>query len=324
MMKKCVKGMMLAATVALAMLASSCSNSNKLMVGSIIFNATNEWFAEAAFGMRDAAKDLGVTLEENDSRYDVNVEKDLIRDLLKKHASAIVICPLTTEESGAALSEAKEFNVPVVTWNTVIEPKPTAQVIVDPTRLGAATGEYLVEYVNKNDIKSLKAALIVNDAYSIAVERCDGFYNAISPLVENGTLEIVYETKADLIEETKVTVAKMLAERPDIQFIWRWHQMSLVATIQTLKELGRADVLVAGTDMSVGIAKDMLGDEVQVIAVTTQQPYRMGYEAVTNAVKAAKGEQVAESISISTLTYTKEDAEGLQEYVATHEKFAKD
>lgn len=312
-----------AVVAAAALCVAACSNNGKLTIGSITYNATDEWFAEAAFGMRDAAKDLDVTLVEMDSRYDPNVEKDLIREQLKKKADAIVICPITTVESGAALSEAKSFNVPVVTWNTVVEPTPTAQIVVDATTLGGATGEYLTKYVEQHGITNLKAALVTSSAYSIAIERCDGFYNAIKPLLENGTLEIVFETEGDLMEEAKVAVAKMLEERPDIQFIWCWNQMSLVATIQTLKEIGRPDILVAGTDMSVGIAEDMLNDEVQVIAVTTQQPYRMGYEAVVNAVRAARREPTLASINIPTLTYIKEDVADLHEYVAEHEKFAK-
>ena len=143
----------------------ACSKDGKLTISSITYNATDEWFAEAAYGMRDAAKELGVTFVETDSHYDVNVEKDLVREQLKKKANALVVCPLTTEESGAVLNEATSLGIPVVTWNTVVTPAPSTQIIVDSTVLGSATGDYLREYVAKHQIASLKAILVIDDSY---------------------------------------------------------------------------------------------------------------------------------------------------------------
>lgn len=314
---------LIALAALVALVCTSCKNSKTLTIGSIIYDANNEWFVEAIAGMQGAAKDNNCTLVLQDSHYDANVEKDMIREQLKNKANAIVICPLSTDETGRALAEAASFQIPVVTWNTVVEPAPTTQVVVDATELGRATGEYLVDYMREHDIASLKAALITDRSFSIGIERCDGFRNAIQPLVDDGKIEILYDTPGQLAEQIKVNVKKILAERPDIQFIWCWHQMSLIATIDVLKELGRTDILVAGTDMSVGLARDMLGSEVQLIAVTTQLPYELGYQAVANAVKAAHGEKTPASISIPTYTYIKEDVAALKEYVSTHEKFLK-
>ena len=319
MMKRCI-----ALGVAMvSLLCVACKKSDKLKVGSILFDANNEWFLEAISGMDAAAKDLGVQLVQADAHYDINVEKDLIREQIKNKADALVICPLTTEETGSALTEAKSFNIPVVTWNTIVTPPPTTQIIVDATQLGSATGEYLVDYVKKNNITDLKAALLINTSFSIGIERCNGFRTAIQPLIDSGVLEIVTERTGQLLEEVKVTTRKMLEERPDINFIWCWNQMTLVGAVDVLKELGRSDILVTGTDMSMALARDMLGDEVNLIAVTTQQPFKMGYDAIANAVRAAKGEKTQPSVAINTLTYTKDDTEALNEYITEHAPYVK-
>ncbi|MBQ4378560.1 MAG: substrate-binding domain-containing protein [Treponema sp.] len=299
----------------------SCTDNKKLTIGSIIFDTSNEWFVEAIAGMQDASKDLNTNLSVVDIHYDLNVEKESIREQLKKKAAAIVICPLTTEESGQALTEAAALGVPVVTWNTVVKPEPNAQIVVDAKKLGSATGDYLVEYVRKNNLKGLKAGLVVDRNYSIGIARCDGFRSSIKPLVESGELEVVSEITGELVEEVKVSVKKMLSERSDINFIWCWNQMTLVATVDVLKELGRPDILVAGTDMSLALAKDMLQDEVNLIAVTTQQPYKLGYEAVATAAKLASGIKTEKGILIPTLTYTREDKAALEEYVRIHAKY---
>lgn len=311
------------ALLLLAILCASCGKEEKLTVGSVIFEATNEWFVEATAGMEAAAKDLNVNLSKSDSRYDVAVERDLIGEQIKKKAGAIVICPLTVAESGAALKEATELGIPVVTWNSVVEPPPTAQIIVDSSVLGSATGDYLREHVAKNDIQKLKGAFIIDNTFSIGIARCDGFRKSVKPLIDSGVLEVVTETKGNLHEETSVTVEKMLKERPDINFIWCWNQMTTMATVDVLKRLNRPDIILAGTDMSISLAEEMLGSDVNLIAITTQQPYQMGYQAVTTAVKAAKGETVEGTLTIPTLTYTKEEPDALREYIQTHQKYVK-
>lgn len=306
-----------------AMMFTSCNNDNKLTVGSVIYDSDNEWFVEALTGMRDAAKDLNINLNEVDCHYDEAVETDSVRELIKKKASALVVCPLSKEGTGKVLNEATQLGIPVITWNTVVEPFPTAQIIVDSTQLGSGTGDYLREYVKSHNIEKLTAALLIDRSFSIGIERCDGFRASIQPLIDEGILEVAAETTANLYEETKVTLKKILAERSDINFIWCWHQMSTMATVDVLKELGRSDILVSGTDMSLALAQDMLGNEVNLIAITTQQPYKMGYDAVSTAARAVNAVPAQKTIVIPVLTYTKDDEAALKEYIDIHAKYVK-
>jgi len=304
-------------------LLTACGKDDKITIGNVIFESTNEWFVEAIAGMEDAAKKLDVNLIETDSRYDVNVERDLIQEQIKNKVNAIVVCPLTVAESGLALQEAINMNIPVVTWNTVVSPPPTAQVVVDNSKLGSATGEYLIEYIKANNIKKLNMLCIINTEFSIGVERCNGFMGAVHPLISNGTINMVADVKGHMYEETCVTVEKMMTENPDINFIWCWNQMTTNATVDTLKKLNRTDVIVAGTDMSIALAREMLSSD-NVIAITTQQPYEMGYRAVEAAVKAAQGKSPEKSISIPTITYTKEKPDEIKKYIEDHKKFVKE
>ena len=309
------------AMLVLMLAFTACGKDDKPTVGSVIFEGTNEWFVEATAGMEDAAKAMNVNLAKSDSHYDVAVERDLIREQVKNKVSAIVICPLTVEESGAALSEATKLGIPVVTWNTVVQPAPTSQVTVDAKELGSATGKYLAEYVKEHGITRLKAAYMIDNSFSIAIERCDGFRKSVQPLIDSGVLTVAVETKGHLYEEACVTFEKILKEHPDINFIWCWNQMTTCAAVDVLKREGRSDVIVTGTDMSISLAEEMLGDKVNLVAVTTQQPYQMGYQAVEAAVKASKGEKVQGNIVIPTETYVKSDQKAVQEYIDSHKKF---
>lgn len=309
--------------VLMMLVFSSCGKDDRLTIGSVIFEGTNEWFVEAITGMNDAAKEMDVNLSLADSRYDVQVEKELILEQVKKKANAIVLCPLAMEESGAALSEASRLGIPVITWNSLVTPRPTSQIVVDSGILGSATGEYVTKYIQDRKIEHLNAAFIIDTSFSIGVERCNGFRQSVQPLIDSGIMTVTAETKGNLHEQTSVTVEKLLREHPEINFIWCWNQMSTEATVSVLKKLGRSDIIVTGTDMSLALAQEMQNDAVNLIAITTQQPYKMGYEAVKTAIKAAKGETVENNIVIPTLTLTKEDPQALEKYIQTHKQFEK-
>ena len=305
----------------MAMVVGGCGGGDKITVGSVIFEASGEWFVEAIAGMDAAAAKYDVNLVKGDSRYDVAVERDLINEQVKNKAKAIVVCPLTVNESGVALKEVSDMGIPVVTWNTVVKPSPTAQIVVDNKVLGAATGDYLKEYVKKNDIKKLKALYVTDSSFSIGIERCNGFLDSVEPLVAQNILTVAAEVHGHLYEETCVTIEDLLNTQPDINFIWCWNQMTTKAALDTLKRMNRTDVMLAGTDMSMKFAREMLDGNINLIAVTTQQPYEMGYQAVEAAIQAIKGDKPKETITIPTITYTKENKDKLKEYVETHKKF---
>ena len=118
------------------------------------------------------------------------------------------------------------------------------------------------------------------------------------------------------------TIAKKVAAyqeaNPDVQMIWCWNQTSLLGCAAALENAQRSDIVLMGTDMSVELAKDMQGDSIKLQAITTQMPYEMGYQAVENAVKAVKGEDVEKEVMIPTYTYTKENQDEIQTYIDEH------
>ena len=171
-------------------------------------------------------------------------------------------------------------------------------------------------------MSDLKIGMITNESYTIGVARCDGFREAVKTLEEDGSAVVVSEMLAETTEETTEAVGKMLSEYPDIDIIWCWNQTSLLACIDTVKGAGNSDLIIMGTDMSVDLARDMQEDSVNLLAVTTQLPYNIGYKAVVNAVQAAKGEKPDKTIVIPTFTYVKSDTDGVEQYLESHEAFA--
>ena len=285
-----------------------------ITIGSVIMNNSGEWFAEVMKGQEDAAKDLGVEFSIVSSDNEISKESDNVATFLAQQVDALVISPLATDASVAAVESASvDAGIPVVTWNT------TSHIGVVPAELGGNTGKYAVDYIKENFKDGCKVAIIGDSNYEIGIERCNGFKDAIKELTDDGTVEIVNEQDAELQEEGIDITEQILTANPDVQMIWCWNQTSLLGCAAALENAQRSDIVLMGTDMSVELAKDMQGDSIKLQAITTQMPYEMGYQAVENAVKAVKGEDVEKEVMIPTYTYTKENQDEIQTYIDEHQ-----
>ena len=322
MKKKVVSVLMCSAMVlgmAMPVMAADKDNAD-ITIGSVIMNNSGEWFAEVMKGQEDAAKDLGVEFSIVSSDNEISKESDNVATFLAQQVDALVISPLSTDGSIAAVESATiDSGIPVVTWNTTVDTDVTSHVGVVPSELGGNTGKYAAEYIKKNFPDGCKLAIIGDSNYEIGIERCDGFKDALKELIDDGTVEIVNEQDAELQEEGLDITEQILTANPDVQMIWCWNQVSLLGCAAGLENAQRSDIVLMGTDMSVELAKDMLGDSITLQAITTQMPYEMGYTAVENAVKAVKGTDVEKEIMIPTYTYTIENLDEIQTYIDEHQ-----
>lgn len=290
-----------------------------ITIGSIIMNTSGEWFAEVMKGMTQAGQDLGVKVNIVSSDNEVSKESDNVSTFIAQGVDAICISPLSADGSIAAVESAAAANIPVVAWNgTVNTDKIQGFVGVDASALGGQTGDYAADYIKKNFPKGCKLALLTNENYEVAIARCKGFKDKIQPLVDQGLVEIVNEQPAELQDEGLDITEQMLTANPDIQMIWAWNQTSLLGCVAALENQNRNDIVVMGTDMSVDLAKDMLDNDKNLQAITTQMPFDIGYKSVENVVKLVKGEAIEEELIIPVKIYTKDKPDEISQYIEEH------
>lgn len=297
----------------------AADSGEKLEIGSVIMNTSGEWFAEVIQGMEAAAADLNVSISIVSSDNEVSKESDNVATFIAQQVDAICISPLSTDASVAAVESAKEAGIPVINWNTTVNTETNGFVGVSNYELGGMTGEYVAEYIAANFPDGCKMALLVNSSYEVGVERCNGFKDAVKDIPG---LEIVAEQDAESQEEGLDITEQILTANADIDVVWAWNQTSLLGCVAALQNAGNKDIVAMGTDMSVELAKDMMGDDVKLQAVTTQMPYDIGYTAVENAVKSAKGETVEAETLVPLKTYIKDDTADIQTYIDEHANLA--
>lgn len=298
---------------------SKAEDTTSITIGSVIMNTSGEWFAEVMQGQQDAADELGIKISMVSADNDLSKESDYVDQFVSQGVNALVICPISADSSVAAVEEAVDAGIPVVNWNCTVNTDTDSFIGVDANDLGGKTGEYLADYIPEHYPDGCKMALLTNSSYEIGTARCQGFEDAIASLVEDGTITIVNEQDAESQDEGMTVTEQMLAADPDIDVIWAWNQTSLLGAAAELQNEGNNQILLAGTDMSVQLAKDMEGDEINLQVITTQQPYELGYQAVENAYKLTQGESVEEQVMIPVTVYSKDDMDAIEQYITDHQ-----
>lgn len=298
---------------------SDTLKSKNYKIGSVNMGMNGEWYSEVMNGIWDASQDLGVTAMMLDSEGDMEKERDNIRRLVDDGIDALVISPRDSTDSIEALKPAIDSGIPIITWNTSVNTDVTSFVCVDSKALGGDTGDYMCEYIKTYGLRDINLIIIDNKNYDVGIARCDGFKSSIKTMVDQGIIKIVAEDDAETFDTSVELTSKLLREHPEANVIWAWNQPSLLGTIEAVRRSDRQDILIMGTDMSMELADDMLGDEVRLLAVTTQLPYNMGYKAVTAAVDALNGKPVDKTILIPLITYTRNDRELVKRYIKANE-----
>lgn len=294
------------------------TDNTGIRIGSVNMGMNGEWFSEVMNGIWDAGQDLGVTVKMLDSAGDLKKEKENVKRLVDEGIDALVISPQDSEGSISCLEPAVKANIPIITWNTSVNMDVTSFVCVDSNALGADTGRYLCEYIKTYGLDDVRLIVIDNQNYDVGIARCNGFKNALKRMIEQGIVTIVAEDDAETFDAGVEVSDRLLKEHPEANAIWAWNQPSLLGTIAAVRESDRKDMLVMGTDMSMELAHDMLEDQVNLQAITTQMPYNMGYKAVETAVKAARGEKVDKTVVVPLFTYTKSEGELVKRYIKAH------
>ncbi len=294
------------------------SKNEGIRLGSVNMGMTSEWFAEVMNGIWDASSDMGVEVEMLDSANDLDLERQNIKHLVDEGIDALVISPRDAKDSIKNLKPAIDAGIPIITWNTNVNMDVDSFVCVDSNALGANTGDYLCEYIKTYDLKDVKLIIIDNKNYDVGIARCEGFKKSIKNMVDQNIISIVAEDDAETLDTAIELSENLLKEHPEANAIWGWNQPAVLGAIEAVKKTGRKDILIMGTDMSMELAKDMKEDDIQLLAITTQMPYNMGYKAVVTAVRAVNGEPVDKTVFIPLFTYKKTNTALVDRYILTH------
>jgi ABC-type sugar transport system substrate-binding protein len=301
------------------LIPTSVAYAKDITLGAVQMTAETEWFRTIELGIRAAADKAGAKVLVGNARAQVDTEAQIVDDFVARGVDAIIISALNPASSLPALRRAVDNGVKLVDYNTTIDsPIMTTFVGVDNTELGAQMGRYIADYVEQKMGGKAKIALITIPRYEAGRQRREGFVNEITKV---SGVSIVAEQEGEFPVPAADKVETILEGHPETELIWAANEGGLVGAI-TAARPREGKVKICGTDMSLQVARALLDPKSGVIAVSTQDPYTIGYKSAELAIAKVKGEQTPAKVLVPLQLFTADKPMDVRTYIAKYEALA--
>ena len=291
----------------------------------------HDFWKAVKMGSEQAAEDLGLKSTNfvgpaSESAVAEQIEQ--LNNAVNKAPSAICLAALDTQASLDAISNAQAANIPIVGFDSGVPDAPADSIVANAATdnyvAGGLAAEKLYEMIKDkvtDPAEEVRIGIVSQDATSQSIgERTGGFIDKMRTLVGEDKCMVVGHDKynkavdgakviidvgipATVDDAACVTVANTLLNKNDLIAIYASNEFTaknLVTANESLQVLGVDKVIGVGFD-SGAIQLDAIKSGVLAGSIT-QNPVQIGYQAVTLAAKAAKGEPV-EDVDTGALWY---------------------
>ena len=261
-------------TVAAAAALASCiagsavaQENTELVIGAVYLDALG-FYAGVRKGVQDAATEMGANLQiiETNAQGDLAKESSFIDRLVSAGVQAIVLSAVSADGSVAAIERAHEAGIPVICYNTCINPDDMkefvyAYAVGDPFQFGHDLGAFAASYFKDNGIAEPKIGVLNCEFVEVCVQRRLGFEAALN---EAGVDFTIVSNQEGTILDNAISVAEaMLTANPEINALFgESGGASLGAAIAVRNREMVGKVVVFGSDMTTELAEELIAGDV--------------------------------------------------------------
>ncbi len=278
-------------------------NDKNYTIGVSMEDLNTQFWMSSYEAMQDRAEELGnVTIIEAIAGGDANVQYNQIQDFIAQGVDAVICAPKDNAAIATAVEECNDAGIPIVMDNrAVVEGscEPDAQVLSNNKQMAYDEMKWFIEKA-KEEGKEYKCLMLIgNLGDGGAVERRDGYQQAIDELGE-GIVDVVVEVPTEWDHEVALSgLQSALSAYPEINmmilpsdFLWEPVQTALTEAGKWAKRGEENHVACISFD----------GDEtgLQMIsdgyswADAAQSAVLQGTTCIDTAIKLADGETLEE------------------------------
>ena len=295
-------------------------SASALKIGAIYLDSQG-FYGGVQKGIMTAGADAGVELLGNNSQADVTKESEFIDQLIAAGVEAVVMSPVSTEASVAAVERLAEAGIPIVCYNTCLSDADSekyiyALVTTSQFDLGLPVGRLAGEWALKAGIE-LKLGIHNCNVYEACQLREDGF---IAGIKETGAkFTIVNNQEAFAHDKATQVGTDMLIANPEINLMYAANEGGTVGAVNAVVAAGlQGSTFVMGTDTTNELIAMVMDGDI-LLAVNSQFPQDMGAGAMRAALKAIAGEKIDEYLQlVPTKLYTSLDQIAAANWLIEH------
>lgn len=275
------------------------TEEEKVTIGIVTKSKSSEYWLSVCDGMEDAAEKYhaDVVILSPDSETEEDVQKNMIRDLLKKDIQALAVSPIDSYDSEDYVQQAKEKGISVYACDTPIEDSDVPYIGIDNEKLGYELGEKLAEALDHKG----KIGVIAGDFKQAGHRmRVTGFekYMEKEPGI---TIEMVRNGYSNMRVSQK-DVNEILEKHPDLDGIMTTSAVTALGLSEATEGRGISIVSVDAQEDALKAVQDG-----RIVALGAQSGYQIGYETIRYIVKDLEGEGTGEDEILDSQVLTTEN-----------------
>ncbi len=244
-------------------------------------------------GVRDAAKEMGVTLLEAVADNDPQLQNSQIESFIAQGVDVVMIVAVDMEAIKTGIRACEEAGIPVVTFDRKVpdEPYVSYHSGLDSYADGYACGQYMASQYDGEPRVVLELLGALND--DNAIQRRDGFEQALKDAGADN-LEIIQAPMDWDAAKALAATEDAFAENPDIWAVQMPHDGCMEAVMTALEGAGRYGKVgeeghvvacaIDGSEPGYLATKDSYNDALAVLPL-----FDVGRGALEAAVLVAQG-----------------------------------
>jgi ribose transport system substrate-binding protein len=279
--------------------------TKKITIGLATKSAINLFWPVLQEGAQDAANDLNVNLivQGPQKTNDIKDQLAVIDGMLGQNIDALVVAPCDSVGIVPAIKKAQIRRIPVIAVDTaVIGAKVTSFIATDNISAVESAATWIAIH-----LKGSGRVILINGMLSQQTgrDRRDGFVNYLKKYYPR--IQVIKEIPADYDPyKAKVAIEAILKTNIHIDAIFCSWDDATIAVSKSLESIKRKkDFLLVGFDGAPNALR--LLKQGKVDADVAQLAYKMGYQAVKNAIYAAKGKQIPPLIHTDSMVVTSDN-----------------
>jgi simple sugar transport system substrate-binding protein/ribose transport system substrate-binding protein len=315
-----ISAVLLLLSVPLAtVMAAGAKASEEVVVAGVVFQE-DQFMRLLSLGYQDAAKDAGVRVLLGNTGNDQAREAELVNTYVAQNVSGLVIAPLNPATSIPVLERASS-SIKIATTNTNLTNAPfiVGGYTSDNVNLGATSGEAAGKFIQEKLGGKAKIAILQFKSLlpEQSADRVNGFIDAVRKL--NPDVEIVADQDAWLQDRAVQVAGDILTAHSDVNIIYGANDGGTIGAVMAVKNAGLAGkCFVFGIDTG-DQQLAMLRDSDNILqAVTGQDPYQMGYNAMKVLIDAIQGKDFSatrgKTIIVPGLLVSRSDPAGIDAF----------
>ncbi|PFG44989.1 monosaccharide ABC transporter substrate-binding protein (CUT2 family) [Georgenia soli] len=258
-------------------------------IGLMVQDMSNPFFSAMEKGAKEAAEEIGATVNTQDARLDLANQNTQIDAFIQQGVDLIVISAVDQDGIEPAIERAKQAGVIVIAVDTPAKGA-DAVIMTDAVEAGEKSCEYLFEQMGGEG----KILIVDGTPIQTIIDRITGCENVME---DYPGIEVVgHQSSMNDRASGLAVTTDMLTATPDVQGIFGMNDPSALGAVLAVEQAGLSDqVIVTGVDGSPEGVEELEREGSPFVGTATQNPAEMVRQAVQVAEDIVNGEPPAET-----------------------------